>query len=317
MKNDAWYPWFPGDFASSTKHLTLLEKGAYRELLDAYYRRGSLPNDDTELRRMSGMSPPQWRRSRARILEYFDIKNGYPLRHIKADRVIAARDNLSAERSKAGKLGNSKRWKDGRKRRDNTDQPHDDRNCDSFATGLQSRLQSERKKEALQASVLSSDALPSDCAAAGGCPDGPPASAPPTVACEPQKEPDKDPPMLTRTDYLPRHSQLVIDPTPVRESPTRYEPFPETGPDNPPVGAECVARAVGEAYRAVQERARAVAADDDEKAVEARERALAAMGITLLQAQAGLARITRERLAAKFPAVGPQMGVKSVDNVVR
>ncbi len=54
-------PWYPRDFASSTRGWPLVPCGALRELLDVQWDMGSLPADSHELRPLSRATPAQWR----------------------------------------------------------------------------------------------------------------------------------------------------------------------------------------------------------------------------------------------------------------
>lgn len=38
--SNAWYPWYPGDYARDTSHLSMVEDCCYRRLLDYYYSTG-------------------------------------------------------------------------------------------------------------------------------------------------------------------------------------------------------------------------------------------------------------------------------------
>ena len=48
-----WYKHYIADYQQDTADLTLIEQGAYRALLDAYYQReGPLPNDMKVINRL-------------------------------------------------------------------------------------------------------------------------------------------------------------------------------------------------------------------------------------------------------------------------
>ena len=53
-------PWYPRDFASATRGWPLVARGAYRELLDAQWDMGSLPEDSRELRLIVAATPKEW-----------------------------------------------------------------------------------------------------------------------------------------------------------------------------------------------------------------------------------------------------------------
>ena len=54
-------PWFPRDFASATRGWPLIARGIYRELLDAQWDMGALPNDEMILRRIVGATEAEWK----------------------------------------------------------------------------------------------------------------------------------------------------------------------------------------------------------------------------------------------------------------
>ena len=77
MSADIWMPWFPGDYQRDTQHLTTLEHGAYRLLIDACWcRGGTLPNDDGDLARIVHLQPQEWLAIRSRIAAFFNCDNG-------------------------------------------------------------------------------------------------------------------------------------------------------------------------------------------------------------------------------------------------
>lgn len=72
MKSDIWYPHYIGDYQRDTQHLTTLEHGAYRLLLDTCYTsNGRLPDDDGDLSRIAKLSLSDWQAIRSRIAVFF------------------------------------------------------------------------------------------------------------------------------------------------------------------------------------------------------------------------------------------------------
>lgn len=53
-------PWYPRDFASSTRGWTINERGIYRELLDCQWDMAGLPGNPDEMRLMIGATPDEW-----------------------------------------------------------------------------------------------------------------------------------------------------------------------------------------------------------------------------------------------------------------
>lgn len=86
-----FYPWFAGDYAKKTQHLSLVEHGVYNVLLDAYY--GSekpLPYNLATLQRMCrAMSREEKVAVELIIAEYFYIGKDNLFHNEKADEVIA------------------------------------------------------------------------------------------------------------------------------------------------------------------------------------------------------------------------------------
>lgn len=56
----AMMPWFPRDFIAATRHMSLAERGAYRELLDYQWEMGALPNDEVRLARLLAITPEEF-----------------------------------------------------------------------------------------------------------------------------------------------------------------------------------------------------------------------------------------------------------------
>ena len=96
-----------GDYLRDTAHLTLLEHGAYRILLDLYYQHsGSLPSSDEQICRIARCRNNGERNAVIRILrEFFSLQSdGY--HHKRCDSEIAA---IKAKSEKA-RTKARKRW---------------------------------------------------------------------------------------------------------------------------------------------------------------------------------------------------------------
>lgn len=72
-KPDAWMPLYTADWDADTRHLSCEEDGAYGRLVRHYWRNGPLPNDDTQLSRIVGMSLQRWRKVRQVIAPFFRV----------------------------------------------------------------------------------------------------------------------------------------------------------------------------------------------------------------------------------------------------
>ena len=88
-----WYPFNVVDYRADTGHLTTLEHGAYRLLMDEYWLKGSLPDDEKRLRKITGLSAPQWNKI-IQLLRTFFVQPGW--RHKRIDRELAKSDKVSA-----------------------------------------------------------------------------------------------------------------------------------------------------------------------------------------------------------------------------
>lgn len=84
-----WYKHYLADYQQDTADLTLIEHGAYRLLLDAYYQReGPLPSDLTILYRICHAHTRHERDAVRRVVERFtETLNGH-LRVNRADKEI-------------------------------------------------------------------------------------------------------------------------------------------------------------------------------------------------------------------------------------
>ncbi len=78
-------PWYPRDFASSTRGWSLLERGLYRELLDAQWDLGGLPNDERVLQRIVGATAAEWRAAWHVVSQKFVVCDDGLLRNPKLE----------------------------------------------------------------------------------------------------------------------------------------------------------------------------------------------------------------------------------------
>jgi len=103
-------PWYPRDFASATRGWPLVARGAYRELLDAQWDMGDLPDDHRELRSIAIATPAEWRISWPFIAPKFptgaDGRRRNPRLEIHRRKAI----ELFKSQSAGGRAGNLSRW---------------------------------------------------------------------------------------------------------------------------------------------------------------------------------------------------------------
>jgi uncharacterized protein YdaU (DUF1376 family) len=100
-----WYPWYYELYAADTRHLSCLEHGAYRQLIDAYMRyRRPLPDDDQALARFVGLSTEEWGRISGTIRPFFRVRQG-KLFHKRCDAILDEQDKRAKIRSETARQG--------------------------------------------------------------------------------------------------------------------------------------------------------------------------------------------------------------------
>lgn len=112
MSSQPWYPWFPGDFAIATSHLSYMEDAAYRRLLDHYYSTGrALPNDPDRLSRIArAQKVTEIAAVKTVIAEFFTVAADGLLHNKRADSQIKRQRDFTEAQSKKGKLSAKARW---------------------------------------------------------------------------------------------------------------------------------------------------------------------------------------------------------------
>lgn len=105
-------PWYAHDivlYRTDTQHLTTLEHGAYRLLLDEYYlTRMPLPADDRALANIARLTFDDWMKISATIRRFFR-KRGNKLHQKRCDITLDAEDNRTQKRTEhAQKAANAR-----------------------------------------------------------------------------------------------------------------------------------------------------------------------------------------------------------------
>jgi len=105
------YPWYTADWRGSeaVAQMSLEEKGMYREMLDRCWEVGSLPVEESLLRRLCGASAWEWKRSWPRVSKQFFEREGR-LHHLKVDEKRPDLETWHNGRKEAGRKGAEKRW---------------------------------------------------------------------------------------------------------------------------------------------------------------------------------------------------------------
>ncbi len=95
-----WFPHYPGDYMRDTGHLTLVEDGAYRRLLDYYYSSGKpLPTDRSKLCRICRAFDEYEKEAIGSVIDqFFTIKSGAYHNH-RADKEIEKAESVRSKNS--------------------------------------------------------------------------------------------------------------------------------------------------------------------------------------------------------------------------
>lgn len=102
-------PWFPESFVASTRGWNLTERAIYRELLDAQWIQGSLPDDEKELIRLAGASKAEWAKAWPIVRKKFVLDGGiYKNTRLEEHRIKAT--ELHDKRRKGAQKTNAKRY---------------------------------------------------------------------------------------------------------------------------------------------------------------------------------------------------------------
>ena len=106
-----WYPFFPGDYARDTSHLTLAEHGAYRLLLDHYYSTGRpIPADPERAFCICRAFTSELQASVCSVLKQFFTETPDGWRNQRADRQIEKQQRVSAKYAARARNAAAARW---------------------------------------------------------------------------------------------------------------------------------------------------------------------------------------------------------------
>lgn len=101
-----WYAHKLHDYDERTEHLTMLQHGAYRLMMDAYYRRGGpLPAKLEQLHRICKALAPDEQAAISVILSEFFVLGNDGWHNVGCDKEIKKAKDLSDKRRKAAKSG--------------------------------------------------------------------------------------------------------------------------------------------------------------------------------------------------------------------
>jgi uncharacterized protein YdaU (DUF1376 family) len=105
-----WYAFYPADYGRDTGHLSLVEHGAYRALMDHYYASAApLPMDEGRLLRLCRAKAPREQAAVRYVLATFFQAREDGWHHGRIDAEIAKAEDLTAKCSFAARVGQAKR----------------------------------------------------------------------------------------------------------------------------------------------------------------------------------------------------------------
>lgn len=104
-----WFPWFPSRYNADTMHLSPLEDGIYRRLIDHYMlTKTALPENDAALARIVGMPIAEFKQTSSTVMVLFKVRSGFYY-HKKCDEILSDQNERSKERSeRASKAAKAK-----------------------------------------------------------------------------------------------------------------------------------------------------------------------------------------------------------------
>lgn len=106
-----WYAFYPGDYGRDTAHLSLMEDGAYRRLIDHYYVNARpLLGDFGQLFRICRAFTRSEKDAVRSVLGQFFVIDGDFFRHNRIDRELTKQADYKARLSEGARKTNLKRW---------------------------------------------------------------------------------------------------------------------------------------------------------------------------------------------------------------
>lgn len=105
-----WYPWFPEAYSQDTMHLSCIQDGAYRRLLDHYMiSRAPLPDNAGALARICGLAIAEWEAMSETVKSFFTARNGV-LQHKRCNKELEKQDKRSKVLTDKAKKAAAARW---------------------------------------------------------------------------------------------------------------------------------------------------------------------------------------------------------------
>jgi uncharacterized protein YdaU (DUF1376 family) len=110
MHGTHWYAFYPGDYGRDTAHLSLVEDGAYRRLLDYCYSTGKpIPTCVEQVFRICRAFVPEEQAAVQSVLRQFFLEQPDGWHNPRAESELCKSRGIRAKRITAGKISASKR----------------------------------------------------------------------------------------------------------------------------------------------------------------------------------------------------------------
>jgi len=116
-KRSPWFAFYPDDFDSGTRAMTLAGRGAYLSLLCYQFSNGTIPKDERTICRIIGAFPDEWAEIRSEVLAKFEALEDGSWINRRMEKEREERDGIRVKRIEAVQ----KRWGNGFKPDTNED----------------------------------------------------------------------------------------------------------------------------------------------------------------------------------------------------
>ena len=107
----AYLPLYTGDFAAATRGWPCCARLLYRELLDAQWDMGGLPNDAERLRAIVNVETACFERGWSYVQPKFVAGTDGLLRNKRLEEHRERAQDISSKRRSAGRAGAAQRWR--------------------------------------------------------------------------------------------------------------------------------------------------------------------------------------------------------------
>jgi len=110
MNKEYWYPWKPNKYKGATMHLTALQDGIYRRLIDHYMEtKEPLPDNDDALARIAGVTVDMFGDNAGVIRKFFKSNGKGRLKNKECDDNLRKEKKLSQTKAENGRKGGKKK----------------------------------------------------------------------------------------------------------------------------------------------------------------------------------------------------------------